>query len=75
MNLENRTRTGERNSAAPGRDRIHAGGAGRGARGEISHRPTTCENTYLINDRPTQPVPGSDVSSGNSGDHRFVDQV
>jgi len=31
--------------------------------------------TQLINERRVRPVPGSDVSSGNLGDHRFVDQV
>ena len=30
---------------------------------------------YLINDRRARPVPESDASSGNSGDHRFVDHV
>ena len=37
--------------------------------------PVPVGGTQLINDRRARPVPESDVSSGNLGDRRFVDQV
>jgi len=39
----------------------------------IDRRPIA--DTQLINDRQARQVPGTDVFSGNSGDHRIVDQA
>ena len=43
--------------------------------GDFLHVAPARRRAYLINDRRARPVPGSDMPSGNSGDHRFVDHV
>ena len=43
--------------------------------GDFLHVASVRRYTYLINDRGARPVPESDMPSGNSDDHRFVDQI